>query len=407
LRPDEIYQAGNAVVMPGLVDTHVHVNEPGRTDWEGFTTATQACAAGGVTTVVDMPLNCLPVTTSAENLKCKLSVLDHKLWVDVAFWGGATSSSMNDLEELLKAGVVGVKSFMIDSGIPEFPPVSAQNMRQAMELLRRYHLPYILHAELDLGAAKDGNGRQYQDFLESRPDAWEFEAIKLAIELARETKCHVHIVHLSSAKALSLISDAKKSGVKLTVETCPHYLMLQSEDVADGDTLYKCCPPIRNHSNRQALWRAVLDGTIDMIVSDHSPCTAALKRLDTGNFAQAWGGISSLQLTLPLIWTGLKQHGGKVEDLWRLMALAPASLIAQAHRKGDLAPGMQADIVVWQPEQEFIVDGQKILVKNKIGPYHNKQLSGVVETTFLAGKIIFQQGKVIEQSCGQTILRGN
>jgi allantoinase len=300
---------GDKVLMPGLVDTHVHINEPGRTEWEGFNTATQAAAAGGITTVVDMPLNCTPVTTTADALRQKLDALGDQLWVDCGFWGGVVPDNLDDLEELLRAGVLGVKSFTIHSGIDDFPKVDESHIRRALPILAAHQVPYLIHAELDRANTPPADiGSSYQSFLASRPPSWETDAIDLLIDLADEARlaghnARVHIVHLSCADAIPAIARAQGRGLAITAETCPHYLTLFAEACPDGKTLYKCCPPIREDANRTALWQGLAQGTIEFVVSDHSPCTPQLKHLDSGDLDKAWGGISSLQFGLPLIWS--------------------------------------------------------------------------------------------------------
>ena len=323
---------GEQVLMPGIVDSHVHINEPGRTDWEGFNTATQAAAAGGITTLIDMPLNCIPVTTSKAALIEKLESVHDQLWVDCGFWGGVIPGSIDDLEELLSAGVLGVKSFLIDSGVADFPPVEAKDIRLVMPVLAKHDVPYLIHAELDCGHHIDPVvSDNYQSFLESRPKQWENEAVSLMVSLAKEAKLNghlnkIHIVHLSSDEALDSIAQAKAVGLKFTAETCPHYLTIASENIPDGKTLFKCCPPIRENRNKEHLWQALKDGIISFIVSDHSPCTPQLKHIDTGDIEKAWGGISALQFGLSLIWTEAKSRGLNLVDISRLMSFKLQSL---------------------------------------------------------------------------------
>ena len=330
-----ITDVGNKIISPGLVDTHVHINEPGRTEWEGFNTATQSAAAGGITTVVDMPLNCSPVTTTADALRQKLESLQGKLWIDCGFWGGVVPDSLGDLDELIQAGVLGVKSFTIHSGIDEFPRVQPQHLSQAIRILAKYNVPYLIHAELDPSENSGEEheapaiGDQYQSFLASRPKSWENDAIDMMIDLAQEAKNEgvqgkVHIVHLSSAEAIPAIRKAQDQGLQLSAESCPHYLTLFSESIPDGKTLFKCCPPIREDANRQELWQGLADGTIEFIVSDHSPCTPQLKHIDSGDIEHAWGGISSLQFGFSIIWTEAQQRGYSVEQVIDWMATRPA-----------------------------------------------------------------------------------
>jgi len=401
----EVIDRKDYIVSPGLVDTHVHINEPGRTDWEGFETATQAAAAGGITTVVDMPLNCLPVTTTKENLKTKLSEVDSKLFIDTAFWGGVVPTSISQIEPLLKEGVFGVKSFMIDSGIEEFKEMSKDDLKKAMKILAKYDLPYLIHAEVDTGEGSSVEVKKsYENFVRSRPDSFEIKAIETLIELSKETGCHVHIVHLSSAKALPMIKKARAEGVKLTVETCPHYLLLDSEHIDDGQTIFKCCPPIRNKENQEKLWQALAEGTIDFIVSDHSPCTANLKLIEQGDIENAWGGISSLQFTLPLMWTQFNERGLKIEDLVALTSERTTKFLGLEDR-GFLSKGKKADFVIWDKNYEQEITKDLILFKNKITPYEGNIVQGKVLETWLSGKKIFSNGKCVGKASGRALFK--
>ena len=352
---------GSMVLMPGLVDTHVHINEPGRTEWEGFNTATMSAAAGGITTVVDMPLNCTPVTTTAAALDEKINSLGRQLWVDCGFWGGVVPDNLGDLEALLQAGVLGVKSFTIHSGIDDFPQVDETHMRAAIPLLARYGVPYLVHAELDRDNTPPAEiGTSYQSFLASRPRQWENDAIALMIDLAREAReqgslVHMHVVHLSSSDAIPAIAAARREGIQITAETCPHYLTLYAEACPDGKTLYKCCPPIRENANRDLLWQGLEDGEIAFVVSDHSPCTPALKHLDSGDLEKAWGGISSLQFGLSLIWSEARARGIDLAVVSDWMAARPAQFAGLGHRKGRLAPGYDADLIVFDPDAEYTI----------------------------------------------------
>jgi allantoinase len=363
---------GDRVLLPGLVDTHVHVNEPGRTEWEGFATATRAAAAGGVTTILDMPLNSLPPTVDVTALDIKRKAATGQCHVDVGFWGGAVPGNAADLPVLHDAGVFGFKAFLIDSGVPEFPPLDARGLRQAM---RAVDALFVVHAEDPSAVGPAPASRRYADFLASRPPAAEVGAVSLAASVARETGGRVHILHLSAADALT-------AGVSF--ETCPHYLTLAAEEVPDGATEYKCCPPIRDSANREALWQALASGAIDCVVSDHSPCTPDLKRSDSGDFAAAWGGISSLQLGLSLVWTGASARGFGLADVARWMAQRPAQL-AGLLRKGRIAPGYDADLVAFDPTASFTVDAGALHHRNPVTPYHGRTLQGVVKTTWLRG----------------------
>lgn len=406
-----IRDLGEQVLMPGLVDTHVHINEPGRTEWEGFNTATQAAAAGGITTLVDMPLNCIPVTTTKAAFAEKLAAVEDKLWVDCGFWGGVTPENLDELDELLAAGVMGVKSFLIDSGIEEFPPVTAQDIRTALPILAKYKVPYLIHAELDQEDKPAAEiGHQYQSFLASRPKHWENDAINLMINMAREAQdqqiqSRIHIVHLSSAEALQAISEARSEGLQMTIETCPHYLTLFAESIPDGKTLFKCCPPIREDANRARLWQGLKDGLIDFIVSDHSPCTPQLKHIDSGDIEKAWGGISALQFGLPLIWTEAREQGMSLPQVVHLMATATADFVGLGDRKGRIAPGYQADFLVFDPEATYEITNDMIKHRHKITPYEGKSVTGQVMQTYLRGELIYQQGQFAQGPLGKPLLR--
>jgi len=405
-----IEDLGDLVLMPGLVDSHVHINEPGRTDWEGFETATQAAAAGGITTLVDMPLNCIPVTTSRAALDEKLEAVKGKLWVDCGFWGGVVPDSIEDLDELLDAGVMGVKSFLIDSGIDEFPHVNREELRRAMPIVAKHGVPYLIHAELQNEDGVDSAINNYADFLESRPSSWETDAIDLMISEMSACDCHMHIVHLSTSQALESIKIARSKGIKLTVETCPHYLTLAAESITaldSGNTnLYKCCPPIREDKNREQLWQALKEGLIDFIVSDHSPCTADLKLLDTDNLDGAWGGIAALQFGLPLIWTEARLQGFDLLEVNRLMSASTADFIGLGEVKGKLRQGYAADILVFNDAVEYPISPEMIRHKNKFTPYIGKQVRGRVERTYLRGQLVFSDDKFQGVPSGRPILKG-
>ena len=401
---ENVLSFGDSVIMPGLVDSHVHINEPGRTEWEGFFTATQAAVAGGVTTVVDMPLNCMPVTTTVEALNEKLDALGDQLHVDIGFWGGVVPQHTRELRGLARAGVLGAKAFMCHSGIDDFPDSDRHTLKTAMIELKQAGIPLLLHAELESeveGCHSDHT--VYQSYLESRPASWEIEAIKLAIELIRETGCATHIVHLSAAQALPMIKEAKAEGLPLTVETCPHYLCLTAEEISNKQTQFKCAPPIREAENREGLWAGLISGTIDFIVSDHSPCTPQLKKLDTGNFHEAWGGISSLQLGLSNIWSEAKNRGVNFQQLSEWLSLRPARFAGLDHRKGQIAPGFDADLVIWQPDEAFLLEPADLRFKHKLSPYLGRRLSGRVSHTYLRGRLAYHNGEVIGAS-GRAIL---
>jgi allantoinase len=402
----EVVELGaDVVLLPGLVDTHVHVNEPGRTEWEGFATATRAAAAGGVTTIVDMPLNSLPPTLDPDALAVKRAAAAGQCVVDVAFWGGAVPGNLGRLRQLLDAGVLGVKCFLPDSGVPEFPALSADGLLRAAEEVAAADGLLLVHAEDPevLAAAPDPSGTRYEQFLASRPPAAENRAIDAVIEASRRTGARVHVVHLSSAGALPALAAAKSEGVRVTVETCPHYLVLRAEDVPDGATPFKCCPPVRGDANREALWAGLADGTIDLVVSDHSPCTADLKHLDTGDFGTAWGGISSLQLGLPLVWTEARRRGLGLADVARWMSAAPAALVG-LDSKGGIRVGGAADLVAFDTGTEQVVDPARLHHRNAVSPYAGARLTGVVRTTWLAGAQVGAEHP--QQPAGRLLARG-
>jgi allantoinase len=407
-----ITDLGDLVIMAGIVDTHVHINEPGRTEWEGFDSATHAAAAGGVTSLVDMPLNCIPVTTTAAALNKKLDSVRGRLLVDVGFWGGATADNFADLPELLSSGVLGVKTFMIDSGIPEFPPLSLAQIDKAMPIVAHAKLPHLFHAELNQGeVASLPEGPTYEQFLQSRPKAWENNAIQNLIALSKKHKTKTHIVHLSSAEAVTQIKTAKAAGVDISAETCPHYLLLSNQSVEQFEpkterTLFKCCPPIREEENRKALWQALLDGVIDFIVSDHSPCTPSLKKFELNDFAQAWGGISSLQYSLPLLWTEGQKFGATLPKLSKWLSAGPAKF-AGLSNKGSIAVGKDADFLIFDPSASWTITPESTFHRHKGSPYQGRTLSGKIIKTYLRGKLIFDQGRFPEPASGQFLLRGN
>jgi allantoinase len=404
-----LVDAGDAVVMAGLVDAHVHVNEPGRTDWEGFATATRAAAAGGVTTLVDMPLNSIPPTTTLAGFEEKLAAARGQCLIDTAFWGGVVPGNTPELKPLLDKGVRGFKCFLIHSGVDEFPHVTETDLLEAMPELKKLNSVLLVHAELPepideaAGELANENPKDYQTFLKSRPRASENQAIELMIRLCRQTGARVHIVHHSSSDVLPLLKQAREENLPLTVETCPHYLTFAAEEIPDGATHFKCCPPVRERENREKLWQALGEGTIDMIVSDHSPCTPNLKLPEKGDFLEAWGGIAALQFSLPVIWTEANKRGFGLRELTRWMSAAPARLANLYKRKGKLEQGFDADIVIWNPEKEFKVAPEIIEFKNKITPYAGMNLRGVVETTFVRGKKVYERGQFAENPFGELI----
>jgi allantoinase len=392
-RAVQVELAPDEVLLPGLVDSHVHVNEPGRTEWEGFATATAAAAAGGVTTIADMPLNSIPATVDLAALETKRASTAGKLAVDVAFWGGAVPGNVAELYPLWQSGVVGFKCFLLPSGVDEFPPLDRAGLLLAMRSIAEFGGLLIAHAEDQavIDRAPAAAGRRYQQFLSSRPADAEVSAIGMLIDAVRETGCRTHIVHLSAASALPVVAAAKAEGLPLTVETCPHYLALTADTIADGATQFKCCPPIRESGNREQLWEAIGAGVIDSVVSDHSPATRELKRLDSGDFGEAWGGIASLQLGLPVIWTEASRRGFALTDVLRWMSAAPARLIGLdtgPRAKGAIAAGYSADLVVFAPEESFVVDPARLEHRNPISPYATDTLDGVVRQTWLRGQLI-------------------
>jgi len=398
----------DSVIMSGLVDSHVHINEPGRTDWEGFVTATRAAAAGGVTTLVDMPLNSIPPTTTRAGFEAKLTAAADSCFVDVGFWGGVVPGNTEELSGLRGMGVVGFKCFLIHSGVDEFPNVTEKDLRSAMPELSRLSSVLIVHAELPgpIDAAccdTSSSSVRYETFLNARPRAAENDAVELMIRLSREFGTRVHIVHHSSADALPMLRAAKDSGVKLTAETCPHYLYFAAEQIPDRATQFKCCPPIREQENQEQLWGALADGTIDMVVSDHSPCPPNLKCFEEGDFMKAWGGISSLQFRLPIIWTAASRRGHSLADLTRWLCAAPAELVGFENRKGKLATGYDADIVIWNPNREFRVEPEIIHHRHRITPYQGEALNGVVQKTFLRGRKIYDGGEFFGEPSGELL----
>jgi allantoinase len=407
-----VFEARDSVVMPGLVDTHVHINEPGRTEWEGFSTATLSAAAGGVTTLVEMPLNSIPPTVTAEALRIKIAAAAGKLHVDAGFWGGVVPANTEQLKPLWEAGVFGFKCFLVASGVEEFPPVTEADLRTAMPSLAEMGAPLLVHAELpgpiDEAAKglKKASPRNYSTWLLSRPPAAEEEAIELILRLGREFGVHIHVVHLSAASALSLLVRAKAETDSVSIETCPHYLSFAAEDIPDGATEFKCAPPIRERANRELLWQALDDGVIDFIATDHSPCLPGMKNRDSGDFIAAWGGIASLQLSLPAIWTSAHARGYPLPRLADWLCKNPARLAGLDGRKGAIAVGRDADLVVWNPDEKFRVDESMLYQRHKLTPYLGAELRGAVETTFLRGRKVYDRGQFQTGAAGQILKRG-
>jgi allantoinase len=388
-------EAGDAVVFPGLVDTHVHINQPGRTDWEGFATATRAAAAGGVTTLLDMPLNSIPPTTTVSALHTKRSAAQGRCAVDVGFLGGLVPGDLGEIAGLHAAGVFGFKCFLCPSGVDEFPPVSEAELRQAAPSVAALGALLMVHAELpsaltSIPAASDP--RAYPTWLASRPVTAETEAVQLLIELGRDAAMRVHVVHVSAPETLDLIASARAAGVRITAETCPHYLSFAAEEIPDGATEYKCAPPIRESAHREGLWKALARGRLDAVVSDHSPAPAELKHQGDGDFLRAWGGIASLQLRLPAVWTGARARGHAPEQLADWLCAGPARLVGLAGRKGAIAPGCDADLVLWHPEQEFLVEAPVLRHRHPLTPWLGRRLAGVIEATYLRGELVYARG---------------
>ena len=406
-----LHDAGDLVVSPGLVNSHVHVNEPGRTEWEGFASATRAAAAGGVTAIVNMPLNSIPPTTTVAGLEAKQAAAAGKCWVNVGFHGGVVPGNLADLEPLCRAGVLGFKCFLLPSGVNEFGHVGEAELGPALDVLGAAGLPLSCHAELEgpiARAADELFGEspyRYLTYLRSRPPSAEDQAIALLIALARDRRARVHVVHCSSAGALELLSAARDEGVPIGAETCPHYLHFAAERVPDRATEFKCAPPIREEENRERLWDGLSGGLLDMIVSDHSPCTPELKRNSGGDFLSAWGGVASLQLALPAAWTEMRRRGHAVARLAEWMSAAPARHAGLGNRKGAIARGRDADLLVWDPDASFTVNGPRLHHKNPLTPYHGESLFGVVDTTFVGGQIAFRQGQHAARPPGRFLLR--
>jgi allantoinase len=399
---------GDHILMPGIIDAHVHINEPGRTDWEGFDTATQAAAAGGITTVIDMPLNASPVTTTVNTLKEKLEATKNKLHVNVGFYGGLIPGNQNELEGLMKAGVLGIKCFLTHSGIDEFPNVNEKEINEAMPIIAKYGLPLLAHCEI---FEKEADNKlsdfpnSYRHYLESRPKQWENDAVDLMIKLCRKHNCKTHIVHVSSAEALIKIKDAKSAGLPLTAETCAHYIYFNAEDIPDADCLYKCAPPIREKENNDQLKDAIANGILDFIATDHSPAPPDIKELETGNLKKAWGGIAGLQFLLPASWTAMKEKIS-IEKFIPLLTEHPAKFLQVDKQKGKLAVGYDADIVVWDPNEKFEVKAADILHRYNCSPYNGQVLFGTTQQTIVNGTTVFIKVKIVdkEKKHGKIIL---
>ena len=404
-----VVDGGGLVVMAGVVDSHVHINEPGRTQWEGFASATRAAAAGGVTTIVDMPLNSIPATTSSEGFDAKLRAAVGQCHVDVGFWGGVVPGNADQLEPLAQRGVLGFKAFLSPSGVAEFEHVSEADLHLALPVLARLALPLLVHAELpsalrEIDPAADP--RAYRTWLDSRPGASEVQAIDLLIGLSRQYGASIHVVHLACADALPALQAARAEELRISVETCPHYLTFCSEQIGDGRTDFKCAPPIRDRGNQNRLWDALVSGAIDLVATDHSPAPPESKHLTDGDFTAAWGGIASLQLGLSAVWTGASTRGASLAQLTRWMSAAPAALAGLSGQKGTLAVGRDADLILWDPEEDWIVDPAALEHRHPITPYAGMRLRGRVHKTFLRGELVYDDGRFPEPPHGRALLKG-
>ena len=398
---------GDMAILPGLVDSHVHINEPGRTEWEGFRTATRAAAAGGYTMLVDMPLNCLPATTKGSALDAKRRAAEGQCQVDWAAWGGVVRDNQEEIESLAEAGVLGFKCFLVHPGIEEFSMMCEQGLRKSLSHVARTGLPLLVHAEVPgpVDAAterlRNADWKCYSTYLQSRPDEAEVAAIQLMVNLCREYRFRLHIVHLATSQALETLRLARAEGLAVTVETCPHYLHLAAETIPNGATQCKCAPPIRRRGNREELWEGLKDGIIDLVVTDHSPCPPALKRLEEGDFQSAWGGIASLSMALPVMWTEARQRGLTLTDIVGWMAEKPARLAGCDARKGRIASGCDADFIVFDPESEFTVTEDRLRHRHALSPYLGEKLRGLVKKTYLRGGVVFQDGEFPGEPAGR------
>ncbi len=400
-----LHEAGNHILMPGVIDPHVHINEPGRTAWEGFDTATKAALAGGITTLVDMPLNASPVTTTVKAFDEKLKACETNLHTNAGFWGGLIPGNEDEIIPLIEKGVLGFKAFLTHSGIDGFPNITNETLQKAMPILTEHGLPLLVHCELtDAESHSSGNERSYKNYLASRPKKWEDNAVEMMINLCRAFNCKTHIVHLSSANSLNAIRNAKEEGMPLTVETAQHYLYFNSSAPADGQTQFKCAPPIREQENNELLWQALKDGIIDFVATDHSPSTPDLKELESGNFMKAWGGIASLQFALPILWTAAKKRNASIKDITKWLCENPAKLIGKGSTKGRIAMGYDADLIVLDDMENFVVTEDIIHHRHKVTPYMNEQLCGVVKQTFIGGKVAFDNGIFTTLHAGKKIL---
>ncbi len=396
-RMSDAENAGNDILMPGIIDAHVHINEPGRTHWEGFETATQAAAAGGITTVVDMPLNSSPVTTNADAFNKKIKAAENKLTIHVGFYGGLIPGNINDLESLMKEGVLGIKCFLVHSGIDEFPNVGEKEISEAMPILAKHNMPLLAHCELYNEEAEHQLARypgSYKEYLASRPKKWENDAVDLMIRLCRTYKCPIHIVHVSSAEALGSIAKAKAEGLPVTAETCAHYIYFNAEKINDRNTAFKCAPPIREAANNLLLKEAFKTGVLDFLTTDHSPAPPEVKQIETGSFQSGWGGIAGLQFLLPASWTALKEIL-TAEAFIPLITSKPAKFLKLDSRKGKIQPGYDADLVIWAPDEKQKVSTESILHRHKISPYDGEEMFGIVKQTIVKGETVYSNNSII------------
>jgi len=405
----KVHDFGESAILPGLVDSHVHINDPGRTEWEGFETATRAAASGGYTMLVDMPLNCLPPTVTVAALAAKRQAAAGRCWVDWLAWGGVVSDNQGEIEALGAAGVPGFKCFLIHPGIDGFTMVTEAELRAALPHVARTGLPLLVHAELPgpvdeaTRRLRDADWSRYATYLQSRPEEAELAAVRLLLSLCRQYKFRLHIVHLSASRALSELCAARAEGLPVSVETCPHYWYFCAEEIPDGATLCKCAPPIRSRDNREELWRGLKEGIIDLVATDHSPCPPAMKRLEERNFSTAWGGIASLSLALPVMWTEASRRGFSLTDISRWMAEEPARLARCNSRKGRIAEGCDADLVIFEPETEFVVTEDRLHYRYPLSPYLGKRLRGVVKATYLRGQPVFSSGEFCGGARGREV----
>jgi len=406
----KLVSCGESVLMPGLIDSHVHINEPGRTEWEGFETATKAAAAGGVTTLVDMPLNSTPVTTTAKNFKEKLKAAEGKIFVNCGFWGGIVPDNASDVEALINAGVLGFKAFLTHSGIDDFPNSSIKDIEAIAAKLVKHDLPLLVHAELDeKNKAQEEHAKEpysYQHFLRSRPKEWEDDAIAALIKVSEKHKLRTHIVHLSSANSIAQLKAAKEKGTPISVETCPHYLFFNAETIVDADPRFKCTPPIREKENNDQLWNALVDGTIDFVVTDHSPAPPEIKSMKDGNLKEAWGGISTLQFELPIIWSMAMERDVSLETISAWMSTKIADFL-KLPNKGRIQIGADADLVIWNPVKKMKVSPALMRFRHPISPYEGVMLSGLVEKTYVGGELVYDKGSFVSSPTGNIILRNS